>query len=171
MSEGVAVAKLQRDQQAGVTISPMLAADAEFIAENYYVIELHLESLFPDASIAYDVVGLRNMEVYLSLPDGGRSMPIQRILGTQAREQQQGALKQFGRTNIVVFPKQEVLLGQATVPADAEAVRLVIQGFNTTFSFAWAAATEPRAVSIQQAGPMTFTGLYEKLRDLAHKFQ
>lgn len=171
VSEGVAAAKLQRDQQAGLTISPMLAADAEYIAANYYVIELHLESVFPDSSIAYDVVGLRNMNVYLALPDGRRTVPLQRVLGTRAREEQQGALKQFGRTNVVVFPKQEVLLGEAVVPAGAGAVRLVIEGFNTTFSFAWAAAPQPQAVPIAEAGPMTFSGLYEKVRVLAHKFQ
>lgn len=171
VDENVAAAKLQREQQAGGVIPPTLASDAEFIARNYYVVELHLESMFPDASIAYDVVGLRNMDVYLSLPDGSQTRPIQRVLGTHASEDQQGALKQFGRTNIIVFPRQELILGQATVPREAPGVRLVVQGFNTTFYFDWAAAQQPQAVPPDQAGPTSFSALYSKLRDLAHMFQ
>ncbi len=180
VDEGVARAKLLKDQQAGLVSSEGLAEDADFILDNYIVFECRLESLFPDASIAYDVIGLRNMDAYLVTPDGMRVRAIQTILGTHADEIPQGALKHFGRTNVIVFPKEDVLTGEQTILDDAPGVRLIIDGFNSAFYFEWSKAPlvdadgQPIVVPPPEpslAGRLGFSSFYSKLRVLAHQFR
>lgn len=180
VDEGVAQAKLQKDLQEGIAVNAALAEDAEFIHENYIVFECRLESVFPDASIAYDVVGLRNLDVYLVTPDGTRVRPIQTILGTHADEKSRGALKDFGRTNLLVFPKEDMLSGVPTIQDDASGVRVVVDGFNSAFYFEWARAPlvdeEGQPIVIPEpepslAGRLGFSAFYSKLRVLAHMFR
>ena len=180
VDEGVARAKLLKDQEAGLALSEGLAEDADFILDNYIVFECRLESLFPDASIAYDVIGLRNIDVYLVTPSGMRVRSIQTILGTHADETPQGALKQFGRTNLLVFPKEDILTGEPTILDDAQGIRLIIDGFNSAFYFEWSKAPlvdaegEPIVIPPPEpslAGRLGFSSFYSKLRVLAHKFR
>ena len=180
VDEGVARAKLQLDREAGIALNEGLAEDADFILENYIVFECRLESLFPDASIAYDVIGLRNIDTYLVTSDGMRVRPIQTILGAHADEAQQGALKQFGRTTLLVFPKQDVLSGQQTISDEAPGVRLIIDGFNSAFYFEWSKAPlvdadgQPILIPPPEptlAGRLGFSSFYSNLRVLAHKFR
>ncbi len=180
VDQGVAQAKLQKDLQEGVAADAGLAEDAEFVLENYIVFECRLESIFPDASIAYDVIGLRNMDVYLVTPDSVRVRPIQTVLGTHADEKPQGALREFGRTNLLVFPKEDVLSGAPTIPDDAQGVRLIVDGFNSAFYFEWAKAPlvddEGQPIVIPEpepslAGRLGFSAFYTKLRVLAHMFR
>ena len=180
VDEGVAQAKLQKDLQEGVAVNAGLAEDAEFILENYIVFECRLESIFPDASIAYDVIGLRNIDVYLVSPDSMRVRPIQTILGTHADEKPQGALKEFGRTNLIVFPKKNVLSGVPTIHDGAPGVRLVVDGFNSAFYFEWTRAplldAEGQTIVIAEpepslAGRLGFSAFYSKLRVLVHMFR
>ena len=180
VDEGVAQAKLQKDLKDGIAVNAGLTEDAEFIHANYVVFECRLESLFPDASIAYDVIGLRNLDVYLVTPDAARVRPIQTILGTHADEKSQGALKEFGRTNLIVFPREDVLAGMPTIPDDASGVRLVVDGFNSAFYFEWAKAplvdAEGQPIVIPEpepslAGRLGFSAFYSKLRILAHMFR
>ena len=168
----VAQAKLQKDATDGISVLSSLANDAEYILENYIVFECHLESVFPDASIAYDVVGLRNIEVYLVKPDGTQVRPIQRILGSHADESQLGALKRFGRTNVFVFAKEDILAGTPAIQRDAEAVRMIVDGFNSNFYFQWnrAAPEQPPAPETEATGSLGFSALYSKLQVLARKF-
>lgn len=169
----VAQAKLQREESAGTDVSPLLESDAAAIASNYYVVEMNLASEFPDASIAYDVVGLRNVDLYLLLPDGTRVWPIQRVMGSTARETSAGALKAFGRTNIVAFPKRDVLTGQPTIPNGISGLQLVLDGFNSLFHFEWAAVPQdsPQPVTPAESGGLTFSGIFEKLRELSRMTQ
>jgi len=168
VTDSVALAKLQAEQRSGAAISESLQADAQMIAQNYYVVEVNLDSVFPDGSIAYDVVGLRSIDVYLTLPDGTRLWPVQRVLGTTARESMDGALRRFGRTNIVVFPKSDVLSGLPTIPGNATGLRLTLDGFSSVFSFEWAAAPSlASAPAPEQAGGMSWSNLYGKLRELS----
>ena len=178
VDQSVARAKLQKDVQEGLAVNAQLAEEAEYIHANYIVFECRLESLFPDASIAYDVIGLRNMDVYLVTPDGVRVRPIQSIMGSHADEKSQGTLKQFGRTNLLIFPKEDVLARTPTIPNETPGVRLFIDGFNSAFYFEWTAATpvdaEGRPIAIpepSQPGRLGFSALYSKLRVLAHAFQ
>ncbi len=173
ITDSVALAKYQREQQSGAAMSESLQADAQLIAQNYYVIEINLDSAFPDGSIAYDVVGLRSVDAYLTLPDGSRLWPVQRVLGTSAREGQDGTLRRFGRTNIVVFPKIDVLSGTPTIPASATGLRLTLDGFNSIFTFEWAAAPSLSSAPIapQDAGGLDWSSLYGKLRELSRLTQ
>ncbi len=173
VTEAVAQAKLQREQQSGAEISDTLQTDAQLIAQNYYVIEIALDSAFPDGSIAYDVVGLRTIDAYLTLPDGSRVWPVQRVLGASARENQEGALRRFGRTNVVVFPKTDVLSGTPTIPAGATGLRLTLDGFNSVFTFEWAAAPSLSSApaSPEDSGGLSWTALYGKLRELSRMTQ
>ncbi len=173
VSDAVATTKLNIEKKSGTPISETLAADAELVAKNYYVVELDLDSAFPDSSIAYDVVGLRSVDVYLTLPDGTRVWPVQRVLGATARDQQEGALKRYGRTNIVVFPKTDVLSGTPTLPLGVTGLRLTLDGFNSIFHFEWAAAPSlsNQPVPPQEAGGLSWSGLFGKLRELSRLTQ
>lgn len=180
VNEDVARAKLQKDIDAGIAVSARLAEDAEYIHANYILFECRLESLFPDASIAYDVIGLRNMDTYLMTPGGARVQPIQSILGNHADEKPQGALKEFGRTNILIFSKEDLLSEVPTIPNETPSVRLYIDGFNSAFYFEWGAATpvdadgQPIVMPEPEqsvAGRLGFSALFSKLRVLAHNFR
>lgn len=180
VDRNVAAAKLLKDQQQGIRVSSSLASDAEFIEMNYIVVECRLESIFPDASIAYDVIGMRNIDTYLITKDGVRIRPIQTILGSHADEEPRGALRHYGRTNVLVFPKTDVITGRTMLEQDVPGVRLVIDGFNSTYYFEWIAAPRfdaegnpipPQAQRPGSAGKLGFSALYSKLQVLAHKFQ
>jgi hypothetical protein len=167
VTNGVAAAKMQREQASGADISPLLAADAQTINANFYVVEVNLESAFPDASIAYDVVGLRAIDVYLTLPDGTMVYPAQRVMATSAAELQEGALRRYGRTNLIVFPKVDVLSGAPTVPGGTAGLRLTLDGFNSIFSFEWASGAPAAPPPPQESGGMTWSTIYTKLRELS----
>ncbi len=173
VNEDVAQAKLDREVAATGEVSPMLAADGAAIAQNYYVIEMQLGSQFPDASIAYDVVGLRTIDVYLLLPDGTRVWPVQRVMGSHASESNAGALKAYGRTNIVAFPKMDVLTGLPTIPGDASGVQLVLDGFSSAFNFEWAfvPAVDTPPAEPAEGGGLKFSDLFESLRELSRMTQ
>lgn len=173
VTNGVAEAKLQREQAGGAEISPMLAADAATINANFYVIEVNLESAFPDSSIAYDVVGMRAIDAYLTLPDGTQVFPAQRVMATTAAETQDGALHRYGRTNLIVFPKVDVLSGAPTIPGGTQGLRLTLDGFNSIFHFEWTAGPDSAAAPVlpEQSGGMTWSSLYTKLRELSRMTQ
>lgn len=139
----VAELKHQKAVEQGGTVEESLNATAKWVEENYIVIECHIESIFPDASVAYDVVGFRNVDVYLKTPSGLKIMPIQRILGTHADEEQRKALKLFRRTNIVVFPKRDIMVRTPNIDSDAPSVRLILEGFDAEFYFEWLALPPP----------------------------
>lgn len=171
VDERVAQAKLDAEA-ASTEVSPMLEADGETIAARYYVVEINLASQFPDTSIAYDVVGLRTIDVYLLLPDGTRIWPVQRVLGSTASEQSAGALKSYGRTNIVVFPRTDVFTGNATIPDGTTGVQLVLDGFSSEFSFEWAGVPSiDQPLAEPESGGLTFSVLFEKIRELSRMTQ
>ena len=177
---GQEVVDLKRDAdfETGVDADVQLDSAAAQIGANYLVVECHLESVFADASIAYDVVGLRNIDVYLQNLDGSRTYPIQQIMGGHADETQQAALKRFTRTNIVVFPMRDVILDRPTIPRDAEGVRLVVDGFHSQFYFEWEAKPlegaedwAPTEVESEQASRIGFAELYSKLKAITRYLQ
>lgn len=176
VSPEVAALKRKEAVEAGEKIDASLDEAAKHVGENYFVFECHIESVFPDASIAYDVVGLRNMDLYLLTPDGLKVKPIQRILGSHADEEERMALKLFRRTNILVFPKQDILIGQPTISHEAPAVRLVMEGFNSDFYFEWPAvdgaapATPSAASRAYSTAKVGFSELFSKLKTLSHIF-
>lgn len=176
----VAEMKYQEEAGEGDAPSPYLVAEARTISRDFFVFECHIESVFSDTSIAYDVVGFRGIDVHLETPDGKEIRPIQTIVGTPVEEEQRGALKLFRRTNIVVFPREDLWTGGDTVAIGSRAVRLVLTGHNSVFYFEWPelpqGSTEgvwswkPSENERLQSLKVSFSELYGRLRRLAHTF-
>ena len=182
VNEDVIALKRAQAVEAGEEVDDQMDVTLALVDANYIVFECHVESAFPDSSIAYDMVGLRNVDVYLETPDGSRVRPIQRILGGTATDEPVDALTKFGRTNILVFAKRDILIRQPAIMPNAEGVRLVFAGFNSAFYFEWTAAPvilpegekpdswRSKPSEIYQAGKVRFSELYQRLRVLAHMF-
>ena len=174
VTSAVASMKRAADEQAGIAdMAPGLADTAALTLENFYVFEVHLASVFPDASIAYDVVGLRNLDMFLATPDGRNVYPVQRIMDTQLNEVMVGALRKYERTNILVFPKRDLFVNQPVIGEGAPGVRLVVRGFNSTFYFEFPSAVAPVAEGGRfsdseavQAVKLGFNELFTRLRAL-----
>jgi hypothetical protein len=106
--------------------------------------------------------------------------PIQRILGSPADEVQVEALRKFTRTNVLIFPKTDLVLGKSTVNAGASELRVVLDGAGSSFFFAWPAATgtsvsenDGTFPSAKEAANMIrtkFTEFFSKLRVLSENF-
>lgn len=131
--------------------APMAPAPA--LSDMYLDIECQIASMFADTSIAYDVAGLRGVNVYLLLPDGTTVRPAQVQRGTELIEEPRGALRYFARTNHLIFPLRAMNL---TVPADGSGeqnVRLVLEGYGAVYAFVWPArpsATPPRESAFRE---------------------
>ncbi|NIA12649.1 MAG: hypothetical protein GWP08_01120 [Nitrospiraceae bacterium] len=160
----------------GDPVSGTLAANAQRVTDNFLVFECDIASVFGDMSIAYDVVGFRGISVYLLTPDGRTVAPIQTVIGTPVREQQQQALKRYSRTNMIVFEKKDLVLGNSTIAPDAPAVRLVLQGYDSVFYFEWQASPTPNESwkptrdEYVRAVKVGFKEFCEKTARLAHIF-
>jgi hypothetical protein len=132
-------------------------AEPEFVP-GFISFTCNLHSAFPDQSIAYDVVGLRGMRVYLMTPDGRKISPAQIRVGEDLKETSQGALKRFERINTVLFSQKEVSLQVKMQAGMSQTLRLVLDGYNSTFYFEWfprmpgAAAVESEPDKPKKAG-------------------
>ena len=112
------------------------AEAAPAMNSNFLVIECRLESTFADMSIAYDAVGMRGLNVYIQTPDGRQVAPAQKIVGADLEETPRGALRQFARTNTLIFARAE--LGLLVKKENlGSTVRLVLEGYNSTYYFEW----------------------------------
>ncbi len=172
----VAQRKYQEDIDAGLEVPPGLDAEASSILKNFVVIEAHMESVFGDMSIAYEVVGFRNVTTYLLLPDGRKISPVQTIIGTPVREEQRGALKAFQRINILIFPRRDLWEGHLNLEPDFSSVKLVFEAYHSSFTAAWPEARfdEPTTVPSEQdfirQTQIRFTQLFTAVRRVAHIF-
>ena len=104
-----------------------------------------LESAFADAGIAYDLVGLRGVSVYLYSGDGRHIAPARTLMGQELEEESRGALKVFRRINRLYFPTDQLGVVIPEPGAPAPAYRLVVEGFDSVFYFEWAAQM-PQAI-------------------------
>jgi hypothetical protein len=127
----------ERQQHPNKPIDSFVLDDAEYISENFIVIECHIESTLPDASIAYDISSLRNLDIYLTTSGGTTIYPLQHVITSGAEEKVKGPLKTYVRSNVLIFPKVDLVTGASTIPADTSELRLYIEGFNTKYFFAW----------------------------------
>lgn len=147
------------------------------MAASFLVIECHLASEFADMSIAYDVVGLRGASVYLETPGGERVMPSQIVVGQELRESQHGALRAYGRTNVLLFPRSQSTLTITSDLAKSNKFRLVIEAHSSVFVFAWQPVfpgTLPPPPLAQREGVQRFRSGYQslfgKVRGVSHTF-
>lgn len=172
------VTDLKRDAAVrdGQEIESVLDQTARDVDSGYILFELHIASMFPDSSIAYDVVGLRNMGVHLETPEGTKIRPIQTILGTHAGEEEHGALLKFARTNLLVFPKRDLLTDTLLIDHTMGGVRLVIEGFNSEYFFDFPSSAGTSAGSGNgerarlRAMKVGFKDLFTRLRAISHIF-
>lgn len=105
-------------------------------------IQCHLESEFPDRSIAYDAVGLRGMTITLKLPDGRELQPAQKTLGADLEESPVGALRRYGRKLTLYFSDGQFMVENPAINPKAPGVRLVINGVESQFYFEWPATPD-----------------------------
>ncbi len=167
VTDEVTQMKLEEEVAQGATISPDIQAVSEIAQESFIVIELHIKSTFPDASIAYDSVGLRSIDLYLVTPDGRRVSPIQRVMNAHSDEEPVDALRSFERSTIVIFPKNDVISGAASIEEGAHNARVVLEGFNSTFFFEWPATKKVLETSAEGEDMWTLEpGERPSLRDV-----
>ena len=135
-----------------------------------------LESAFADTAIAYDVVGLRGLEVFLLTPEGMRIPPVRILPGGDLQEDAHGALKVFRREDTLYFPAG-LAAPAAPAGAAAPAVRLVLEGYDSIFYFEWQAvrpeAVKPLPLHKRPAAKKAqsfWTQGREKGRERSHRF-
>lgn len=105
-------------------------------------VECHLESEFPDRSIAYDAVGLRGMTIALRLPDGREVQPAQKTLGSELEEVPVGALRRYGRKLTLYFSEDQFMVENPAVNPKAAGIQLRIVGLESQFFFDWPATPD-----------------------------
>jgi len=159
--------------EAGTPVPSDMLVEATQLASHYALIECHIASVFADMSIAYDVVGLRNVSVYLSLPDGRKVQPLQTVLDTSAEEEQRGALKLFARTNVVIFPKRDLWMQTPLMTGDMPGVRLVLEAHGSRFFFEWPgtgldALMPVSDIEQERVLKQSFHSFYDRVRALSH---
>jgi hypothetical protein len=145
------------DEEAELAAAPPIdmpepAAPSLGIVPGLLTIECRLVSMFADMSIAYDVVGLRGLHVYLLMPDGRKMTPAQVLTGGELHETQHGALKEFARTNTLVFAVNPTQLAWPVSGGLGPSLRLVLEGYDSLFYFEWQSRppAEPPRIPIRQ---------------------
>lgn len=147
------------------------------LAANFNVIVCDIASMFTDTSIAYDVVGFRGIQVYLLASDGRQFMPVQQIMGTELTETPQGALRQYRRKNILLFPKEPIPVATPLEGSRSPALRLVLEGYGSKFYFEWPAQVPgsigPPPIGEQEwvvKGEEAYRKTKKKATGIRHKF-
>ena len=175
VSSGVLAMKKEQAIKEGAPradVEQEFAAVDTVVGTKYVVVELHLESAFRDMSIAYDMAAMRGVSAYLTTSDGGRVEPVRVILG-KLEQKDQGVLKVFRRSNLLIFPKQTPN-GDKLVEPEAAAAQLVIQGFDAEYMFEWmnevfvADVTTPREG--WQMVRMSLKDMADALGQFSHRF-
>ena len=139
---GATVEGMEKDDPAMLAEkvdAPGMDDQTRMMAANFNVVVCDIESTFTDMSIAYDVVGFRGIQAYLLTADGRQYPPVQRMVGTELGEEQQGALKRYRRKNILLFPKEPITVATPLEGSRSLGVRLVLEGYGSRFYFEWPA--------------------------------
>lgn len=164
-------------EASGETLLPEADLIAPIIESRFVVIECHLISMFADMSIGYDVVGLRNVEVYLQNADGRRVDPVQVLVGGQLEESRQGAIRLFRRSCLVVFPRDALVVTVPVHPNIIPNTRLVLDAMDTRFYFEWMPILRAEDLGIPlrdrawvQAGRLGYNQFFGALQRLSHTF-
>ena len=160
--------------RADVPVEPYLDAAANIITDKYVIVECHVFSDLKDENLAQDAVGFHGISAYLLDADGRKTMPLQTIIGTPVKVEENASGKRFSRTNLIVFSKNDVWTGAQTLPASLASVRLVLECPASRSYFEWAGASPSQAgaaLSPQQSARILetgFTEFYEKVFGLTH---
>ncbi len=128
-------------------------------------IKIILDSSFPDMSIAYDSVRLRNFEIQLVLNEQTQFQPVQIIVDKNLVETQEGTIRRFKRNIELSFP---ILASQIMVPKEGlqnTSVNLVIKGYDTVFCFTW----KPKPIEVEVPLPMKIEAGKQCFSDKAKK--
>ena len=172
----VSAARLAEAQEAGAGPDPRSATRAATLDAAFQVFECRLDSLFADGAIAYDVVGLYGVDVYLETSDGRVIRPARTAAGS-LEEGRKGALLHFSRTVLVGFPRDQFRVTVGAGETRGASVRLVIEGHGTKFYFEWFSVMpevylDGRAIQRKkvEAAKMSFKTYYAKVRAWAHNF-
>ncbi|MBI1318398.1 MAG: hypothetical protein GC168_05520 [Candidatus Hydrogenedens sp.] len=150
-----------------------MAAQARMMTEAFHVFECHITSAFEDSSIAYDAAGLRGVLVTLRAPDGTEIPPAKVMVDPDMHEAARGALREYTRTIYILFPKTPL---EMRIPLEGEAyepLRLVLDGYGTTFVFAWPGAgpAEVRRANLRDSGVIDKVEAgYRKTADESREF-
>lgn len=172
VTKEVAAVKWEAAMDRGDEISADLQNEAVQITNGYILIECHLESVFGDMSVAYDAVGLRNVNIYLEMPNGNQVTPLQRVFHGSLEETPHGALRRFKRTIFLVFPKRDLFMQRPVFEQDIPSVKLVLSSVHGNYAFQWNAVVGeiPPVTSAERkaAAIVDFEQFYGKLRTLAH---
>ena len=172
----VAGAKHNAAVAAGETVDPGLESDAAEVLANFVVMELHVESAFGDPSVAYDVVNLRNVKTYLEMPDGRHVVALQRVPLGSLEESREGALKRYGRTHLLLFPRRDLWYGGRVLDPNYPAVKLALEAYDTRHVFEWPGASyrDAETVAVRDARlrevAAGFQDVFGALRRAAHLF-
>jgi len=162
---------------ADASASPEWAAALTLPADRFSLLECRLKSGFADQSIAYDVVGLRGVDVWLETPDGRRILPVQVIRDGHLDEQFQGALRVFTRRCLLVFPRDKLYFVVDRGTAAVQEIRLCLQAAQTVFSCRWSGETpvvntpvplgeHPAAQTVRKE----LRQIWEKSKEVSHQF-
>ncbi len=152
---------------AGIDPDVPASAQAESMAgamgKGYAIIECRLESAFSDMDKAYEVVGLRGIDIYLLTEKGVKIRPTKIVPGQALDEQPVGALRLFGRTNLLVFPTDGLRSTVTGVTPPPPELRLVLSGYDSSFYFSWITYVPPPA---PERYPQLKSGLRNTRRNL-----
>lgn len=176
VSSAIGEAKFQQAIEDGARPDERYGKDAVYVTDNFILIEAHVVSAFGDMSIAYDIVGLRNVNVYLEIPGGAKLAPLQKIFTGPLQESQEGALKRYARDIILVFPKRDLWLHAPTLEPGAPSIKLVFESAQGNFQFEWPAgppdAPPPSLTADERIAALkvTFNDFYGRMRNLARNF-
>jgi hypothetical protein len=151
LTDEVVNIKLESETANGATSEKMeeLANMARQLNEKFLIFECHVVSAFPDASIAYDVTGFRHADVFLVDEGGSKYAPLQVIIGSLERGAH-GALKEFRRVNLVVFPRRDLFTGEPVVDSRTPRFSLVIRGYKTDCLFSWSNIGDARREAVSE---------------------
>lgn len=122
---------------ANAPASEQAESMAGTLGGRFAVVECRVESAFSDMDKAYEVVGLRGIDAYLLTESGRKIRPSKIVHGQALDETPVGALRHFGRTNLLIFPLDGIQTVVSGVEPKPPVLRLVLEGYDSSFYFVW----------------------------------
>jgi hypothetical protein len=167
--------ELEKAEGKAPADSEELLRIAKQLNGKYLILECHVVSAFPDSSIAYDITSFRHAEAFLMDDAGNKCEPLQVIIGSLERGNK-GALREFRRVNLLVFPKNDLITGEPIINSHLRNISLAISGYKTTYFFSWKDTTrtaQPQRLEqdTRSIGAVSLGMLESALRFLVEDFK